>query len=631
MYDGRLFKDIPLQKPHTTNPFDNNKGISSGVNTTKGARAYSPADFSTWQVFAHETNHCLGAIDDYLYEGGDYYATGWSSSSMPCGRWGIMGDTTSMCSNATPDPTIWYKFRNGWLNDDQVVSVIPGESKTFKIAASGAKDAELAAAGITDAVKMVLLPTDLRTIDVLWPDRMTNNRAVHANGTIFAYLEYFMPLFLHAFAPDVEYVTGTNGITHPSRRVTFPTAYTLECRRAVGADYKNTAATAGNKGVLINQLSNITWETGCGAAGQKTVRVPSNATNANTSCIGLAPYSNNSSWSDNNRGITVKVIESTALYDVVEITYAPNSRPYIGELKINNDITANVSGGQTFTLPLDLRTIGEDLTNGTPNPAVVAGRTGSPLGVPEGIATLSATITFDPTVLEYVGLDKAFETVVVNDSEAGKLVIDATNPKMLKGVILGLQFEAKTSAPAGLTLTNVGVAFDTVGLLDFRGNSVPISGIRLTTKGGAVEIFNILYTVTFLDHDGTVLDTQQVVPGSTALAPAEPTREGYTFIGWDVDFSDITDDLTVNALYEINVYTVSFYKQSQDGNNGIAKTPYATHQVTYNELIDWTKISAGKNAVWYITDGKTFGAKFDPLTPITGDVKLAVKDQNNQQ
>ena len=489
MYDGRLFKEIPLQKPHTTNPFDNNRGISSGVNTTKGARAYSPADFSTWQVFAHETNHCLGAIDDYTYEGGDYYASGWSN---PCGNWGIMGQTSSMCSNATPDPTIWYKFRNGWLNDDQVVSVVPGESKTFKIAASGAKDAELAAAGITDAVKMVLLPTDLRTIDVLWPTLMTNNRAVHANGTIFDYLEYFMPLFLHAFAPDVEYATTSGGVTHPSRRLTFPTAYTLECRRAIGADAKNTSTTAGNKGVLINQLSNITWETGGGAAGQKTMRVPATASNPNTSCLGLAPYSNNSSWADNNRGITVKVIESAALYDVVEITYAKNTRPYIGELKINGGKTAKVTAKDSFALPLDLRTIGEDLTNGQPNPSVVAGRTGSPLGAQEGVVSLGATVTYDPLSLEYAGLDKAFEMAVVNDREAGKLVIGAANPEVLKGVIMGLKFKALTTAPYGFSLTDVNVDVNNVGLLDWRGNSVPISGIRLTKTGGQVDIWNAM-------------------------------------------------------------------------------------------------------------------------------------------
>jgi hypothetical protein len=65
-------------------------------------------------------------------------------------------------------------------------------------------------------------------------------------------------------------------------------------------------------------------------------------------------------------------------------------------------------------------------------------------------------------------------------------------------------------------------------------------------------------TVTFVDWDGTVLSTQQVVIGYGAIAPADPVREGYTFIGWDCDFSSVTGDLTVTAQYAINTYTVTF-------------------------------------------------------------------------
>ena len=62
----------------------------------------------------------------------------------------------------------------------------------------------------------------------------------------------------------------------------------------------------------------------------------------------------------------------------------------------------------------------------------------------------------------------------------------------------------------------------------------------------------VYWTVTFVDHDGTVLSTQTVVNGEAATAPADPIREGYTFTGWDVDFSNVTGDLTVTAQYEQN-------------------------------------------------------------------------------
>ena len=69
------------------------------------------------------------------------------------------------------------------------------------------------------------------------------------------------------------------------------------------------------------------------------------------------------------------------------------------------------------------------------------------------------------------------------------------------------------------------------------------------------------FRVTFLDWDDTVLKTEQVEEGHAATAPAYPTREGYTFIGWDRDFSYVMSDLIVRAQYRKNnvtYYTVTF-------------------------------------------------------------------------
>ena len=37
------------------------------------------------------------------------------------------------------------------------------------------------------------------------------------------------------------------------------------------------------------------------------------------------------------------------------------------------------------------------------------------------------------------------------------------------------------------------------------------------------------FTINFLDHDGTNLNTQTVAHGDDASAPTDPTRTGYTF------------------------------------------------------------------------------------------------------
>ena len=64
--------------------------------------------------------------------------------------------------------------------------------------------------------------------------------------------------------------------------------------------------------------------------------------------------------------------------------------------------------------------------------------------------------------------------------------------------------------------------------------------------------------VQFLDWNGTILSSANVTIGTAATPPAAPTRTGYTFTGWDKDFSNITEDLTVTALYNINRYEVKF-------------------------------------------------------------------------
>ena len=74
--------------------------------------------------------------------------------------------------------------------------------------------------------------------------------------------------------------------------------------------------------------------------------------------------------------------------------------------------------------------------------------------------------------------------------------------------------------------------------------------VTLTAYFEQSEVSPTYYTVTFKDWDGTVLKTEQVEEGHSATAPADPTRDGYTFIGWDRDFNNVQYNLTVNARYK---------------------------------------------------------------------------------
>ncbi|MDV0445440.1 hypothetical protein MmiAt1_10180 [Methanimicrococcus sp. At1] len=61
-----------------------------------------------------------------------------------------------------------------------------------------------------------------------------------------------------------------------------------------------------------------------------------------------------------------------------------------------------------------------------------------------------------------------------------------------------------------------------------------------------------VYTVIFQDWDGTELKTETVASGENAEAPENPKRNGYTFTGWDKDFSSVFENLIITAEYKKN-------------------------------------------------------------------------------
>lgn len=83
--------------------------------------------------------------------------------------------------------------------------------------------------------------------------------------------------------------------------------------------------------------------------------------------------------------------------------------------------------------------------------------------------------------------------------------------------------------------------------------------------------------VTFVNWDDTTLTAEPVTVeyGKNAVVPEIPTREGYTFIGWDKSLTSIKSDCTIKAQYKINTYTVKFF----DSNGNVIKT----EKVTYNQ------------------------------------------------
>lgn len=131
------------------------------------------------------------------------------------------------------------------------------------------------------------------------------------------------------------------------------------------------------------------------------------------------------------------------------------------------------------------------------------------------------------------------------------------------------------------------------------------------------------YTVTFKNWNGAVLKTGEVDHGTAAVAPANPTRTGYTFTGWDVAFNNITSDLEVTAQYTINTYTVTFNSQSGSAVSGktadyntTITAPTAPTRTGFT-FLGWYKEAAGTNAWDFATD------------KVTSNITLFAKWQSN--
>ena len=106
------------------------------------------------------------------------------------------------------------------------------------------------------------------------------------------------------------------------------------------------------------------------------------------------------------------------------------------------------------------------------------------------------------------------------------------------GSVLVRLFSASSTA-----VTNVAMII----LALWASSSLAFSLSRLTT-------YTISYTV-----DGVVVATETLAEGQVPTPPATATKTGYTFTGWsDVPATMPAEDVTVTALFTVNSYTLTY-------------------------------------------------------------------------
>ena len=132
-------------------------------------------------------------------------------------------------------------------------------------------------------------------------------------------------------------------------------------------------------------------------------------------------------------------------------------------------------------------------------------------------------------------------------------------------------------------------------------------------------VFEInMYTVTFKNDDGTVLQESEMPFGSTASYQhmANPTKKPtvqftYTFAGWDNDTTLVTKDLTFTAVYTstVNKYKITF--TNEDG------TVLQTSEVEYGKFPVYEKETPTKSAT--VDETFTFAGWDKEISKVTGE------------
>ena len=105
------------------------------------------------------------------------------------------------------------------------------------------------------------------------------------------------------------------------------------------------------------------------------------------------------------------------------------------------------------------------------------------------------------------------------------------------------------------------------------------------------------YTITFDTDGGTTIAPISQDYGTSVTAPANPTKTGYTFAGWDKEIPSTmpSENMTIKAQWQINQYTITFDTDggttispiTQDYNTAITKPSDPTK--TGSSFAGWDK------------------------------------------
>ena len=153
-------------------------------------------------------------------------------------------------------------------------------------------------------------------------------------------------------------------------------------------------------------------------------------------------------------------------------------------------------------------------------------------------------------------------------------------------------------------------------------STMPAENVTVTAKWVVNQ-----YTITFDTAGGSAVASITQDYGTAIAAPADPTREGYTFIGWDkaIPATMPAENMTITAKWKVNQYTITF--DSNGGSEiapitqdyGTAITAPATPTREGYTFIGWDKAIPSTMPA----EDLTITAQWRDIAVPTGEIKIA--------
>ena len=289
--------------------------------------------------------------------------------------------------------------------------------------------------------------------------------------------------------------------------------------------------------------------------------------------------------------------------------YIMNDDMFIAEttLTIRDGLAAGTSG-KIFQHPRDVK-----LNNAPANTYANVGNTNS------GSTSLSKSFEKSPLftadMYDVEGLDQIFYiddggSTPVQEHTATFMANDAVYSSATYAE--GAEIAAPAENPTKEGYTFAGWSLDGTNVITFP-QTMGTADVTYT----AVFVENAKYKATFLVDGAAYGDVNSYAEGEQIVAPADPSKTGYTFTGWDPAVGTMGNaDMTFNAKFEAKTYNVKFMngEVQHDANtvkyDGAYTLPAAPTKAGYT-FAGWVDAEGNAMPATHTTDGDvTFYAKW---------------------